>query len=515
MASSSAASDEGGWPSEIFEPGEEKKAEGLELTCPICCHVMREPTLLGCSKEHALCRKCADDLARGAETAAAAAQQLYGRGRLQPELKCPVDREAISRERFKPAQFISRRINELRVRCRFQARGCKWRGDLASFVNHTKSCPSGRAPCGSCGAVLHIDELPAHEAACRPPCPNAGLGCTAILFARDRQTHLGNCLKELVLRLTRDRDDANRAKEALARDKGALERQVGELREQLRVERRRADEAEAASAELARKRPAIATSPAAAPAASSSQLQPQPRAHQPQPAPVASTVPRGLRVRFVEFCVAPFNSIMDAVRRAAPGQTIRLDAGIYKEQVVLDKEVHIVGSRQAVLLWDNQLDRDVDERSFTVLCKGPFAPSIKGITIANTIQDTRTNMRALWIKDGSRAVIENCDISKTGGRGIEISGEGTAPILRANHVHNCGLSGVYFHSKAKGLLDSCEMQHNGNAGVAIASGADPVVTANWIADQSRGIIVCQGGKGTIERNEFERIRELDYGEYKV
>ena len=37
------ANEEGGWPSEIFDPGEEAKAEGLELTCAICQLVMREP----------------------------------------------------------------------------------------------------------------------------------------------------------------------------------------------------------------------------------------------------------------------------------------------------------------------------------------------------------------------------------------------------------------------------------------------------------------------------------------
>eukprot|EP00741_Cyanophora_paradoxa_P007462 tig00000128_g7217.t1 len=110
--------EDGGWPSEFFEEGEEEKAEKLELVCPICLKVMREPTAIRCTNEHALCRSCALLLVR--ET---------GDGRGHPcnwrdvdeskctkrRLKCPLDREFIDRNRFGPAAYHSRRINELKV----------------------------------------------------------------------------------------------------------------------------------------------------------------------------------------------------------------------------------------------------------------------------------------------------------------------------------------------------------------------------------------------------------------
>eukprot|EP00741_Cyanophora_paradoxa_P025765 tig00000391_g24862.t1 len=123
----------GGWPSEIFEPGEEAKAKGFELTCAVCLLVMRDPVELGCPNKHALCRTCADHLAREAG-------YPFEYEYMKAQLKCPVDRDVIDCERFEPAKRDGRRINELRVLCLFQERGCEWRGELGSFTAHAASC---------------------------------------------------------------------------------------------------------------------------------------------------------------------------------------------------------------------------------------------------------------------------------------------------------------------------------------------------------------------------------------
>eukprot|EP00741_Cyanophora_paradoxa_P010243 tig00020510_g9916.t2 len=223
----------GGWPSEIFEPGEEAQAQRLELTCAICCLVMREPTLLGCSNEHKLCRACGERLAREAG-------YPFQHERRRAQLKCPIDRDVIDRDRSRSAC------------CRFQGLGCEWRGDVGSFAAHVAGCAAGWGACGGCGARVLLDELPVRtfgfpsascltrpagrrtEAACRPPCPNAELGCSSRLPRSELPAHLERCLRELVVRLRRENGDLAREKDDLAarltRDKGALERRVEERR---------------------------------------------------------------------------------------------------------------------------------------------------------------------------------------------------------------------------------------------------------------------------------------------
>eukprot|EP00741_Cyanophora_paradoxa_P009882 tig00001694_g9572.t1 len=645
----SRAGDElGGWPPEIFEPGEEAKAKALEFTCAICCLVMREPTSLGCSSDHALCRTCAERLAQQAGV-----------------LKCPIDREVVDRVRFQPSRRDGRRIDDLKVHCRFQMQGCEWRGDLGSLATHAERCAAGWSACGCCRARVLVDDLPAHEAACRRPCPNAQLGCTAHLSVSDRDAHLGTCLRDLVVRLTRDHacekgalerrvadlseqlaemqrrvEAAEREKRELACGKGALERRVADLSEQLaemqrRVEaaerekrelacgkgaleqrvadlseqhaemQRRVEAAEREKRELARgkgtleqrvadlseqlaemqrrveaaerekrelacgkgtleqrvadlseqlaemqRRVEAAEREKRELARGKGALQerfedlmelrpvedmpefravkgmPQLRVvrHRPalpvpewlplnalawsEPSEKSSASPAAATASIAsgaatggdtapptgpsELQVAPGESISAAVRRAAPGQTIRLAPGLYREKVVLSRDVHLVGSREAVL--------ELGEAP-ALTCAGTAAPSVRGISIRNT--GHWKNFTAVEIYGGSRALVEGCDVSSAG-VGIQVKGEETAPTLRGNTVHSCCV-GINFSSSAKGVAEGNDVHGNSEVGISIGDLADPVVRGNRIHDQKEGVAVYRNGKGTIEGNTYERI----------
>eukprot|EP00741_Cyanophora_paradoxa_P010026 tig00000157_g9712.t1 len=190
-----------------------------------------------------------------------------------------------------------------------------------------------------------------------------------------------------------------------------------------------------------------------------------------------------------EILVRPGESIVAAVVRAAPGQTVRVQPGRYKEQLVLDKDVHIHGSREAVLEWDQDV---------TLHCKGPAAPSVKGITICNTAPEEP----AVWITGGSRAIVEGCDVSSSGSSGFQVKDKGTAPTLRGNAVHDCGGAGIIFHTSAKGVAEGNDVYGNVNAGIEIKTGADPVVKGNKVHDgKAGGIFVNENGRGTVEGND--------------
>eukprot|EP00741_Cyanophora_paradoxa_P009993 tig00000157_g9679.t1 len=181
---------------------------------------------------------------------------------------------------------------------------------------------------------------------------------------------------------------------------------------------------------------------------------------------------------------------MDAVRFAKPGQTILLSPGRYYEQVVLDKDVSIVGPREAVLEWD---------QGVTLLCEDPAAPSVKGITIRNAA----TKNSAVWIAGGSRAVVEGCNVFGAGLSGIEVRDEGTAPTLRGNTVHDCGQAGILFHESAKGVAECNDVYGNGFGGFAIQTCAAPFVRGNKVHDgEACGILVREKGRGTFLGNDI-------------
>eukprot|EP00741_Cyanophora_paradoxa_P001048 tig00000455_g1009.t1 len=198
-----------------------------------------------------------------------------------------------------------------------------------------------------------------------------------------------------------------------------------------------------------------------------------------------------------ELQVNPTDSIMAALYCATAGQTIRLAPGRYCEAVLIDKDVHIVGSREAILEWD---------QGVTLHCKGPAAPSVRGITIRDSkhfsSDDPRTSPPAVLISGGSQAVIKDCDLSSTCCSGVSVTGEGTAPTLCENVVHDCGRMGIIFADRAKGQADSNDVHDNKRAGISINDGAEPVVKGNKIYNGKQvGILVSEKGRGTIEGND--------------
>eukprot|EP00741_Cyanophora_paradoxa_P009995 tig00000157_g9681.t1 len=190
-----------------------------------------------------------------------------------------------------------------------------------------------------------------------------------------------------------------------------------------------------------------------------------------------------------EIVVGPGARVMDAVRSAKTGQTILLAPGRYYEQMTLDKDVRIVGPREAVLEWD---------QGVTLHCSSPAAPSVKGITI----RCSAPTHCAVWITDGSRAAVEGCDVSSAGLNGIEVCDAGTASTLHGNAVHDCGAAGILFHESAKGVAEGNDVYGNASSGIQISDGADPVVLGNKVRDGKQvGIVVWNNGRGTVEGND--------------
>eukprot|EP00741_Cyanophora_paradoxa_P009921 tig00000157_g9610.t1 len=167
----------------------------------------------------------------------------------------------------------------------------------------------------------------------------------------------------------------------------------------------------------------------------------------------------------------------------------------YKEQLVLDTDVRVVGPREAVLEWDGG--------PATLVCKGLAAPTVKGITIRNT----GPKNAAVLINGGSRAVVEGCDVSnaREGISGVDVCDAGTAPILRGNIVHDCGVMGLCFYASAKGTAEGNDIYRNAGPGVGIMDDANVSVRGNRIHDQESGIQLYRGGKAAMEGNVLERL----------
>eukprot|EP00741_Cyanophora_paradoxa_P017908 tig00021036_g17297.t1 len=239
-----------------------------------------------------------------------------------------------------------------------------------------------------------------------------------------------------------------------------------------------------------------------------------------------------------------YKIIGEAVQAAAPGQVVIVQPGRYCEQLVLDRDVYVVGTRDAVLEWTEDV---------TVDCIASARPTLRGITI----RGASTNDPAVFIGRGSRAVIEDCCITTAAMSCIEVRDQDTAPTIRSNIIRDSPCNGVFVHSGAAGTIEDndisgcraaavlvqgrgtaptfrsnrihdnreCgvwigkhaagefvanEIYSNRKAALGVLLHADPLVRGNRVRDQKLGMLVFHYGRGKLVKNVFERIEDSSY-----
>lgn len=114
-----------------------------KFSCTICAGTLREPHLTECCGNN-FCVSC-----------------LEGWEKSIKEKKCPhcraVNFKHILDKRSK------REIDELKVRCTFRSKGCKWEGELASLEKHLKACSISALKCSQCFRTFKRSEIEKHQ----------------------------------------------------------------------------------------------------------------------------------------------------------------------------------------------------------------------------------------------------------------------------------------------------------------------------------------------------------------
>lgn len=160
------ADDEGSlYDTSLFEAADLKLLETLQLVCPICQNVCRDPCeIQACG--HLYCASCLS----------AHIQHRQGSHPGRPIL-CPLDNKQAIRPGgvLHPLLSYRRHIDGAAVRCP-QRPACPWKGVHSELAVHLRtSCTETRLPCGQCAAVLRRGALERHrteECPRRPqPCP--------------------------------------------------------------------------------------------------------------------------------------------------------------------------------------------------------------------------------------------------------------------------------------------------------------------------------------------------------
>eukprot|EP00741_Cyanophora_paradoxa_P013384 tig00020685_g12923.t1 len=184
-----------------------------------------------------------------------------------------------------------------------------------------------------------------------------------------------------------------------------------------------------------------------------------------------------------------YQRISDAVAAAAPGQVIFVAPGRYEEVVLVDKDVFLVGSRAVVVECGH--DNPVH-------CAGPAAPLVRGITI----RGRSASAPAVYITDGSRARIEDCDVTSAGLACVEVRGAGCDASVRHCAIHDGAQVGVLVHEGAGALVEAPAPPALLPAHPEAAPAAD--AAPRGVA-QRCGVYVHDRAGGAVARNRLFRL----------
>ncbi len=188
-----------------------------------------------------------------------------------------------------------------------------------------------------------------------------------------------------------------------------------------------------------------------------------------------------------------FTTITEAIKKVAPGTRILIRRGLYKEGLVIDKPLEIIG--------DGDAGDVVIQATGTQVIK--FQTTMGRIVNLTLQRMGGGNWPCVDIAQG-RVELEDCDITSPTHSCVAVHG-GADPKLRRNRIHdNKEGSGVFVYENAQGTLEDNDIFGNALSGVEIKNTSNPTLRRNHIHHSKRasGVFVYDGGQGIFEDNDI-------------
>ena len=184
-----------------------------------------------------------------------------------------------------------------------------------------------------------------------------------------------------------------------------------------------------------------------------------------------------------------YATIGEAIAAAPAGALVVVRPGTYREALVIDKAVEVVGegARGAVVV------ESTDAHAIEFRAE---RAAIRNLTIR--AGGTGQGWGAVMVRRG-RPLIEGCALTSSVGAGMYVVGADSDPVVRECTFADGKQSGIYVWENGRGTIERCRVTGNALAGIEVKQGGDPVVRECTFADgKQNGIYVYENGRGTFE-----------------
>ncbi|MCX7422258.1 MAG: right-handed parallel beta-helix repeat-containing protein [Planctomycetia bacterium] len=199
-----------------------------------------------------------------------------------------------------------------------------------------------------------------------------------------------------------------------------------------------------------------------------------------------SPVPNQRRLIVALEGPADFRSIQAAINAATPGDVVVVKPGIYRQRLLLEKSLDMLGDGPA-----SDIIVECDDKS--CLTVNADSASVNGLSFRLTKKDYIAS--AIKVINGD-ARIEDCII--VGGCNIE--GDFLAPkavLINCQFQGTHGRPGVLVKQMGRATIQNCKFRGGDASGILVRLKGEATIEGCDICENNLGITICEEGKATI------------------
>jgi len=184
-----------------------------------------------------------------------------------------------------------------------------------------------------------------------------------------------------------------------------------------------------------------------------------------------------------------YASIQEAIRanETLDGHTILVDAGFYRENVVVDKSVSLIPEGFGVVI-----DGEGNGTIFNVAADNV---NITGFIIQNS--GTESDYGGIFLNRSSRCVISH-NVIRSGYYGVRLYYTYDNTLLN-NTIFNCSYGIWLGYSERNGLLDNCVF-NNDHVGLHLFPASHNILSGNEAWNNEHGIYISNSKNNTVTEN---------------
>lgn len=181
----------------------------------------------------------------------------------------------------------------------------------------------------------------------------------------------------------------------------------------------------------------------------------------------------------------------EAVREASANTCLILKPGVYKESLVIKRDLQIRADGQPGGVV-------IESLSSSVVVLDGACLFMAGLTLKGVLGKDKKALPAVEVKSG-HLTLDDCDLTSDSATIVEVKGPQSEVILRRCHFHDGKAGGILFQEGGAGYLEECHFYQNKLSHIVIGKGCSPTLSACKISHSlMAGIYVNEGGEGLIE-----------------